>query len=59
MKIDVNVPSKSNKQKNFEKNIFFVGILSGTDEKSSIRQWNGSADPDPYPNVKDRVHNTG
>ncbi len=34
MKTDVNVPSKSNKQKNSEKTkLFFVGILSATDEK--------------------------
>ncbi len=38
MKTDVNVPSKNNKQKNFEKeNLFFVGILSATDEKSRVR----------------------
>jgi hypothetical protein len=33
-KDDVNVPSKSNKQRNLY--LFFVGILSATDEKSRI-----------------------
>jgi hypothetical protein len=33
MKADVNVPLKSNKQKNF----FFVGILSAIDEKGRVR----------------------
>ncbi len=34
---DVNVPSKSNKQKNLrKKNLFFVGFLTATDEKSRI-----------------------
>jgi hypothetical protein len=37
-KIDVNVSSKSKKPKEFEeKNLFFVGILKATDEKSRIR----------------------
>jgi hypothetical protein len=35
---DVNVPSKSKKQKNFRKK-FFVDILSATDRKSRIRSW--------------------
>ncbi len=35
MKTDVNVLSKSNKQKKIRKNLFFVGILSATDEKKS------------------------
>jgi hypothetical protein len=33
LKTDVNLPSKSNKQKN----LYFVGILLATDEKSGIR----------------------
>jgi hypothetical protein len=37
MKTDVNVILKSNKQKIFEKNLFFVGILKATGEKSRIR----------------------
>jgi hypothetical protein len=35
--IYVNVPSKSNKQKNLEQNSFFVGFLSATDKQSRIR----------------------
>jgi hypothetical protein len=34
---DVNVPSKSNKQKNILQNLFFVGILKVSDENSRIR----------------------
>ncbi len=56
----VNVPSKSNKQKNF----FFVGVLRSTTKIAgsgsesgygSISQRHGSADPDPNPhqNVMD------
>ncbi len=37
MKTDVNVILKSYKQKIFEKNLFFVGILKATGEKSRIR----------------------
>ncbi len=37
LKSDVNVPSKSNKQKNLGKKIIFVGILKAADEKSRIR----------------------
>ncbi len=54
-KTDVNVPSKSNKQKN----LLFVGILSAIDEKAgsgSVSQGYGSADLDPYQNVKDQQH---
>jgi len=49
--------------KNFEKNIFFVSILSATDEISeagsesgpgSVSQWCGFADP--YQNVTDPQH---
>jgi hypothetical protein len=39
IKIDVTVPSKSNKQKNVKKELIFVGILSTIDEKKK--------DPDP------------
>ncbi len=54
-KNDVNLPSKSNKQKNFTKNLFFVGNLmvndnsrSGSESGSrSISQRQGSTDPDP------------
>ncbi len=56
---DVHVPSKSNKQKYFYKNLLFVGILgrsmtkiagSGSatgSESGIISQRHGSADPDP------------
>ncbi len=51
---DVNVPSKSNKQKNFFLNNFFVGLLKVSDEivgsgseSGSISKRHGSADPDP------------
>ncbi len=37
MKTDVNVPSKSNKQKKFSKKLVFVGILKINDENSRIR----------------------
>ncbi len=37
LKNDVNVPSKSKKQKNFFLNQFFVGVLKVNDEKSRIR----------------------
>ncbi len=43
---DVNVPSKSNNQNNYEKKHVFA-ISSATDEK---------ADPDPYQNVTDPQH---
>ncbi len=44
LKTDVNVPTKSNKQKNFEKKkLFFVDILSATDEKKQ------DLDPEPDP----------
>jgi hypothetical protein len=64
----VHVPSKSNKQINFLKNYFYVGILgrsmpkiagSGS-ESGSISQRHGFADPDPDPdppqNVMDPQH---
>jgi hypothetical protein len=38
MKTGVNVPSKSNQQKNFDKKpLFFVGNLSASEGKSRIR----------------------
>jgi hypothetical protein len=37
LKIDVNVPSKSNNQKSFFLNLFFVGVLKVNDENSRIR----------------------
>ncbi len=39
LKNDVNIPSKSTKQKNLEKNYFFVDVLKVTDENMQ--------DPDP------------
>jgi hypothetical protein len=36
LKTDVHVPSKSKSKKTLKKNLFFVGILSTTDEKSRI-----------------------
>ncbi len=54
--------SKSNKQKNFFLNLFFVGILGSSMTKisgsGSISQRQGSADPDPDPpqNVMDPQH---
>jgi hypothetical protein len=48
-KTKVNVPSKSNKEKTVKKTLYFVGILSATDEKAG----SGSA---PYQNVTDLQH---
>jgi hypothetical protein len=68
---DVNVPSKSNKQKISEKDKAFVENFSATHKKSEsgagakfgsdsesgpISQWYRSADPDPYQNVPDPQH---
>ncbi len=39
LKTKVNVPTESNKEKNIEKNLYFVGILKVTDKKKR--------DPDP------------
>ncbi len=47
LKTNVNVPTESNKQKKFEKNLFFVGILEVTDKKEQDQVY-GSKDPDPY-----------
>ncbi len=58
METDVNVPTEINKQNKLEKNLFFVGILEVTNEKSRIRirtrpgsvnQVYRSKDPDPDP----------
>jgi hypothetical protein len=58
LKNDVNVPSKSNKQK-----IISVDVLKVTDEIAgsgsgcgSISQRYGSEDPDPYKNFMDPQH---
>jgi hypothetical protein len=37
LKNEVNAPSKSNMQKNFEKKLFFVGVLRVNDENIRIR----------------------
>jgi hypothetical protein len=37
LKTDVIVPSESNKQKTLKKILFFIGILSATDEKGRLR----------------------
>jgi hypothetical protein len=64
LKTGVNVLSKV-LNKNFEKKLIFVGILSATDEISEagsesgpgfVSQWCGFADPDPYQNVTDPQH---
>jgi hypothetical protein len=64
LKTGVNVLSKV-LNKNFEKKLIFVGILSATDEISeagsesgpgSVSQWCGFADPDPYQNITDPQH---
>ncbi len=54
LKNDVNVASKSNKQKKLclKKNLFFAGILKVNDENSRIR----IQDPDPPQNVMDPQH---
>ncbi len=62
LKNDVNVPSKSNKQENFIKNLFFVGILKVNDENSRIRILLSEAwicDPDPIHSKKSWIRNTG
>jgi hypothetical protein len=42
LKTDVNVPSKSNKQKKVEKELMFVGILKATDEEAGSGAGSGS-----------------
>ncbi len=65
LKNDVNIPSKSNKQKNFFLNLFCVGNLMVNGENSRIRiririwiisQRHGSVDPDPHQNVMEPQH---
>ncbi len=62
------VPSKSNRQKNCIKNLFFVGLLKVNDETrgsgstsgfGSICQRHVSPDPDPHQNVMDPEHCSG
>jgi hypothetical protein len=59
LKNDVNVPSKSNKQKNVD--IFFYFLLAScqplTKKAGSGCQCYGSPDPEPYQNVTDPEHN--
>jgi hypothetical protein len=65
-------PSKSNKKKKLNENLFFVGILSGTvtvltkeagsgseSGSGSLSQWYGSVDPDPYRTKISRIHIIG
>jgi hypothetical protein len=61
----INLPSKSNKQKNYFFNWYFVGVLKVSDDKQDpdphsrlISQRHESADPDPDPhqNVMDPKH---
>jgi hypothetical protein len=47
LKTDVNVPSKSKKQKRLEKGLLFFDILKATDEKRRIRIWSRTPNPDP------------
>jgi hypothetical protein len=56
IKIDVNVPSKSNKQKILKQNVFFVGILSATEEKGEV----GSGSTKSVVRIRIRIydHNT-
>jgi hypothetical protein len=58
LKTDVNVPTESNKKNKLEKNLFFIGILEATDEKSRVNQVYGSKDPDqdPYQNITGPAH---
>ncbi len=62
MKTDGNVPivpSKSNKQENFEKTYFLLASCLPLVKKAgsgSVGQWYGSEDQDPYHNVTDPQH---
>ncbi len=61
LKSDVNVPSISNKQKNFILNLFFVAILKVETKiagSGSISQRHGSSDPDPDPHQMSWIHTT-
>jgi hypothetical protein len=48
LKNDVNVPSKSNKEKKFFKLVFLVGLLKVNDGNRRA-----DPDPDPHQNVMD------
>jgi hypothetical protein len=50
LKNDVNLPSKSNKQKKSVKILVFAGILKVNDENSRI--WIQDQDPNPDPLVR-------
>ncbi len=52
LKKDVNVPSKSNKQKKFNKKLVFDGILKVSDENSRIQIQDPDSDPNPDPLVR-------
>ncbi len=61
LKNDVNVTSKSNKQKKLEKIVFLLASWRSMTKiaeswSGSISQMHGSADPDPYQNVTDLQH---
>ncbi len=61
MKNDVNVPSKSNKQKNVFKLNLFVDILKVNDKNSRIRIQDPDPDPDSLvrgmgPRIRIRIH---
>jgi hypothetical protein len=53
--VPVNVPSKSNKQKNYFFKLVFCWRLEGQlttgSESGTISQRHGFAKPDPYPNI--------
>jgi hypothetical protein len=51
MKTDKNGPSKSNKQKTYLKNLFFL-----SSSQHPLRKKTESANPDPYQNVTDPQH---
>jgi hypothetical protein len=56
---NVNVPFKSNKQKNLEKNNFLLPSprsLMKITGSGSVCQRYGSADPDPFQNATDQQH---
>jgi hypothetical protein len=55
LKNNVNLPSKSNKQKNFVKKLVFCWHREGQFNDENSRR-HGSADPDPHLNVMDPEH---
>jgi hypothetical protein len=55
LKNDVNVPSKSNNQKNLLASLRSLTKLAGS---GSISPVYGTADPDPYQNIMDPQHST-